>query len=90
MTEFNLDAASVRPPTHHPFREAYTPYFDSSDVSRTAYYDISNIEGFSVGQQIQAEGGETVTCASVLCDCTQAYAPGSTLHTFSMDYYRLN
>lgn len=45
-----------------------------------AYYDISNIEGFSVGQKIEASGGQTVSCTSAGCDCTQAYGVGSESH----------
>ncbi|KAF7329493.1 COP8 protein [Mycena kentingensis (nom. inval.)] len=39
-------------------------------------YDISNIQGFSVAQQIIPESGETVTCQDVNCPCNESYRPG--------------
>ncbi|EJU05205.1 hypothetical protein DACRYDRAFT_19781 [Dacryopinax primogenitus] len=48
------------------------------DAGGLAYYDISNIEAFSIAQQIAPAGGgcQTVTCTSANCPCSQAYPPG--------------
>jgi len=46
------------------------------------YYDISNIEGYTIAQQIQPHntspygGCQTVKCTSSTCPCDQAYPPG--------------
>ncbi|KIM79148.1 hypothetical protein PILCRDRAFT_823727 [Piloderma croceum F 1598] len=46
------------------------------------YYDISNIEGYSIAQEIQPHntspygGCQTVECTSATCPCSQAYPPG--------------
>ncbi|KAG8776704.1 hypothetical protein FRC12_000770 [Ceratobasidium sp. 428] len=46
------------------------------------YYDISNIQAFTVAQKIQAGSGcNTVTCNSANCPCDQAYAIGNTAGT---------
>ncbi|KAF8142811.1 hypothetical protein K438DRAFT_1994524 [Mycena galopus ATCC 62051] len=45
-------------------------------------YDISNIQGFSVAQQIiPGVSGATVTCISANCPCNEAYRPGDTSGT---------
>ncbi|KAJ7859773.1 hypothetical protein B0H14DRAFT_3446408 [Mycena olivaceomarginata] len=44
-------------------------------------YDISNIQGFSVPQQIIPDSGAVVTCTSASCPCDQAYRPGDTSGT---------
>jgi len=52
---------------------------DSGDLD---YYDISNIEGFSIAQEIQPHntspygGCQTVECTEVTCSCGEAYPPG--------------
>lgn len=44
------------------------------------YYDISNIQGFSVEMNITPSNSacESKSCTSVDCSCTEAYAPGNT------------
>ncbi|KAJ7213450.1 hypothetical protein GGX14DRAFT_445160 [Mycena pura] len=50
--------------------------FDSSNIGGQTDYDISNIQGFSVAQQIIPPSGcSEVTCTSVDCPCNQAYRP---------------
>ncbi|KAJ7291826.1 hypothetical protein C8J57DRAFT_1274028 [Mycena rebaudengoi] len=50
--------------------------FDSPNINGQHEYDISNIQGFSVAQQIIPDGGcSTVTCTKVNCPCNQAYRP---------------
>ncbi|KAJ7291816.1 hypothetical protein C8J57DRAFT_1588534 [Mycena rebaudengoi] len=50
--------------------------FDSPNINGQNDYDISNIQGFSVAQQIIPDGGcSTVTCTNVNCPCNQAYRP---------------
>ncbi|KAJ7872554.1 hypothetical protein B0H13DRAFT_2349428 [Mycena leptocephala] len=44
-------------------------------------YNISNIQGFSVAQQIIPNSGAVVTCTSATCPCDQAYRPGDTSGT---------
>ncbi|KAF8321166.1 Osmotin, thaumatin-like protein [Clavulina sp. PMI_390] len=51
------------------------------DASGLSYYDISNIEGFSVGQKIVAAGGDTQECKAASCPCTSAYGVGNTAGT---------
>ncbi|KAH7335040.1 hypothetical protein B0J17DRAFT_97672 [Rhizoctonia solani] len=42
------------------------------------YYDISNIQAFTVAQRINAGGNcQTVTCNSANCPCDQAYGIGN-------------
>ncbi|KAJ6467858.1 hypothetical protein C8R45DRAFT_1219025 [Mycena sanguinolenta] len=56
--------------------------FDSSNIGGRTDYDISNIQGYSVPQQIQPpSGGEVVTCTNEDCACDQAYRPGDTSGT---------
>ncbi|KAJ6452460.1 hypothetical protein C8R45DRAFT_1040704 [Mycena sanguinolenta] len=56
--------------------------FDSSNIGGNTDYDISNIQGFSVGQQIiPGVSGATVTCTSADCPCNEAYRPGDTSGT---------
>ncbi|KAF8171021.1 hypothetical protein K438DRAFT_1940816, partial [Mycena galopus ATCC 62051] len=55
--------------------------FDSANLGGQTDYDISNIQGFSVAQEIIPESGETVICTSVDCPCNQAYRPGDTSGT---------
>ncbi|KZT51677.1 Osmotin, thaumatin-like protein [Calocera cornea HHB12733] len=49
------------------------------DAGGLAYYDISNIEGYTVPQEIIPSSGEcaTVTCTSATCPCDQAYPVGN-------------
>ncbi|KAF9075029.1 thaumatin [Rhodocollybia butyracea] len=44
------------------------------------FYDISNIQGFSVEMNIIPSNGgcESKSCPNVGCSCTEAYAPGNT------------
>ncbi|KAG9091509.1 hypothetical protein FS749_016486, partial [Ceratobasidium sp. UAMH 11750] len=44
------------------------------------YYDISNIQAYSVAQSISSSCG-SVTCTSAGCPCNQAYRPGDTSGT---------
>ncbi|QRV79694.1 pathogenesis-related protein PR5K (thaumatin family) [Ceratobasidium sp. AG-Ba] len=44
------------------------------------YYDISNIQAYSVPQSISSSCG-SVTCTSAGCPCNQAYRPGDTSGT---------
>ncbi|KAG9103370.1 hypothetical protein FRC06_011249 [Ceratobasidium sp. 370] len=44
------------------------------------WYDISNIQAYSVPQQISTSCG-SVTCTSATCPCNQAYRPGDTSGT---------
>lgn len=44
------------------------------------WYDISNIQGYTVPQQISTSCG-SVTCTSATCPCNQAYRPGDTSGT---------
>ncbi|KZO97718.1 hypothetical protein CALVIDRAFT_562619 [Calocera viscosa TUFC12733] len=48
------------------------------DSGGLAYYDISNIEAYSIAQQIAPADGscQTVTCTSANCPCSQAYPVG--------------
>ncbi|KAJ7200173.1 hypothetical protein GGX14DRAFT_660716 [Mycena pura] len=56
--------------------------FDSANIGGQTDYDISNIQGFSVPQQIIPDSGcSVVTCTSVNCPCNQAYRPGDTSGT---------
>ncbi|KAJ7731546.1 hypothetical protein B0H16DRAFT_1469111 [Mycena metata] len=56
--------------------------FDSANIGGQTDYDISNIQGFSVPQQIIPDGGAgVVTCTSANCPCNQAYRPGDTSGT---------
>ncbi|KAF8178869.1 hypothetical protein K438DRAFT_1977726 [Mycena galopus ATCC 62051] len=55
--------------------------FDSANLGGQTDYDISNIQGFSVAQEIIPQSGETVICTSVDCACDQAYRPGDTSGT---------
>ncbi|KAJ7301312.1 hypothetical protein DFH08DRAFT_1090251 [Mycena albidolilacea] len=51
--------------------------FDSANIGGQTDYDISNIQGYSVPQQIIPDSGcSVVTCTSVNCPCNQAYRPG--------------
>ncbi|KAJ6537215.1 hypothetical protein DFH09DRAFT_1091051 [Mycena vulgaris] len=51
--------------------------FDSANIGGQHDYDISNIQGFSVPQQIIPDSGcSVVTCTSEGCPCNQAYRPG--------------
>ncbi|KAJ6549084.1 hypothetical protein DFH09DRAFT_1366931 [Mycena vulgaris] len=51
--------------------------FDSAKIGGQNDYDISNIQGFSVPQQIIPDGGcSVVTCTNEGCPCDQAYRPG--------------
>ncbi|KAJ7762946.1 hypothetical protein B0H16DRAFT_1528226 [Mycena metata] len=51
--------------------------FDAASIGGQVDYDISNIQGFSVPQQIVPDSGcAAVSCNSVDCDCGQAYRPG--------------
>ncbi|KAJ6493422.1 hypothetical protein C8R45DRAFT_989735 [Mycena sanguinolenta] len=50
--------------------------FDSANIGGNTDYDISNIQGFSVAQQIIPDSGTTLTCTSEDCACDQAYRPG--------------
>ncbi|KAJ7478207.1 hypothetical protein FB451DRAFT_1241626 [Mycena latifolia] len=52
-------------------------HFDAPDIGGLTDYDISNIQGFSVAQQIRPDTGcSIVTCTGVNCACNQAYRPG--------------
>ncbi|KAJ7454575.1 hypothetical protein B0H11DRAFT_2043877 [Mycena galericulata] len=56
--------------------------FNSPKINGQDDYDISNIQGFSVAQQIIPDSGcSTVTCTSENCPCDQAYRPGDTSGT---------
>ncbi|KAJ7498221.1 hypothetical protein B0H11DRAFT_2226358 [Mycena galericulata] len=56
--------------------------FDSANLGGQDDYDISNIQGFSVAQQILPNSGcSVVTCTSEDCPCDQAYRPGDTSGT---------
>lgn len=57
--------------------------FDSPNIGGNHDYDISNIQGYSVPQQIipDAGGCDWLTCTSVNCPCDQAYRPGDTSGT---------
>ncbi|KAJ7081136.1 hypothetical protein B0H15DRAFT_953151 [Mycena belliarum] len=56
--------------------------FDSPNIGGQTDYDISNIQGYSVPQQIIPDGGcSVVTCTSQGCPCDQAYRPGDTSGT---------
>ncbi|KAG8770386.1 hypothetical protein FRC12_004294, partial [Ceratobasidium sp. 428] len=44
------------------------------------YYDISNIQAYSVAQAVSSSCG-SVTCTSAGCPCNQAYRPGDTSGT---------
>ncbi|KAJ7105169.1 hypothetical protein C8R44DRAFT_886672 [Mycena epipterygia] len=56
--------------------------FDSANIGGQTDYDISNIQGFSVAQQIIPDSGcSVVTCTSVDCPCNEAYRPGDTSGT---------
>ncbi|KAF8142816.1 hypothetical protein K438DRAFT_1994530 [Mycena galopus ATCC 62051] len=56
--------------------------FDSANIGGKTDYDISNIQGFSVAQQIiPGVSGATVTCTSANCPCNEAYRPGDTSGT---------
>ncbi|KAJ7866236.1 hypothetical protein B0H14DRAFT_3133222 [Mycena olivaceomarginata] len=55
--------------------------FDSANIGGQTDYDISNIQGFSVAQQIIPDSGAVVTCTSAGCPCDQAYRPGDTSGT---------
>ncbi|CAE6455839.1 unnamed protein product [Rhizoctonia solani] len=46
------------------------------------YYDISNIQAYTVHQRIEASGCQTVTCTSPSCPCYQAYGIGNTAGTW--------
>jgi len=50
---------------------------DTGNFYTPQAYDISNIQGFTIGQQIVASGCQTVTCPSGSCPCNQAYPPGN-------------
>jgi len=81
MTEFNLDADICTP--FQCLIVFITTLLINVISLRTSenlvsWYDISNIEGFKVGQEIEADGGETVNCPNAGCSCTQAYGQGST------------
>lgn len=76
LTEFNLDAGGLCTYSSYTRLSVRAAYIDPL-VEYPAYYDISNIEGFSVGQSIAVTGGQTVTCTSASCSCTQAYGIGS-------------
>ncbi|KAJ7478204.1 hypothetical protein FB451DRAFT_1241615 [Mycena latifolia] len=56
--------------------------FDSANIGGQNDYDISNIQGFSVAQQIIPDSGcSVVTCTSANCPCNEAYRPGDTSGT---------
>ncbi|KAK7038533.1 COP8 protein [Favolaschia claudopus] len=55
--------------------------FDAPSIGGKTDYDISNIQGYSVAQQIIPDSGDTVTCTSAGCPCNQAYRPGDTSGT---------
>ncbi|KAJ7478200.1 hypothetical protein FB451DRAFT_1365824 [Mycena latifolia] len=56
--------------------------FDSANIGGQNDYDISNIQGYSVPQQIIPDSGcSVVTCTSETCPCNQAYRPGDTSGT---------
>ncbi|KAF7340552.1 COP8 protein [Mycena sanguinolenta] len=56
--------------------------FDSANIGGNTDYDISNIQGFSVAQQIiPGVSGDTLTCTSANCPCNEAYRPGDTSGT---------
>ncbi|KAJ7586775.1 hypothetical protein C8J56DRAFT_1026921 [Mycena floridula] len=56
--------------------------FDSANIGGRTDYDISNIQGFSVAQQIiPTSGGDVLTCTSAGCPCNEAYRPGDTSGT---------
>ncbi|KAF9514430.1 hypothetical protein BS47DRAFT_1485032 [Hydnum rufescens UP504] len=77
ITEFNLDTGNCtlsKDVSLPLYRRAHAAY---SLVYTPQAYDISNINGFSVGQQIDVPGCDTVTCASSSCPCNQAYPPGN-------------
>ncbi|KAJ7855477.1 hypothetical protein B0H14DRAFT_3449006 [Mycena olivaceomarginata] len=47
---------------------------DSANIGGKTFYDISNIQGFSIGQQIiPGVSGDIVTCPVNDCLCTEAY-----------------
>ncbi|KAJ6490111.1 hypothetical protein C8R45DRAFT_1097066 [Mycena sanguinolenta] len=51
--------------------------FDAASIGGQTDYDISNIQGYSVAQEIiPGVSGATVTCTSEDCPCNEAYRPG--------------
>ncbi|KAH7335054.1 hypothetical protein B0J17DRAFT_672508 [Rhizoctonia solani] len=52
------------------------------DASGLNYYDISNIQAYTVAQRISSSCG-SVTCTSASCSCEQAYGIGNTAGTCS-------
>jgi hypothetical protein len=57
--------------------------FKMNGANGLNYYDISNIQGYSIAQKIEATTGScaSVTCKSQNCACNQAYRPGDTSGT---------
>ncbi|KAJ7859782.1 hypothetical protein B0H14DRAFT_2576948 [Mycena olivaceomarginata] len=55
--------------------------FDAPDIGGATDYDISNIQGYSVPQQIIPDSGTVLTCTSATCPCNEAYRPGDTSGT---------
>ncbi|KAF7372874.1 COP8 protein [Mycena sanguinolenta] len=56
--------------------------FDSANIGGQTDYDISNIQGYSVAQEIiPGVSGDTVICTSEDCPCNEAYRPGDTSGT---------
>ncbi|KAJ7166540.1 hypothetical protein C8R43DRAFT_986304 [Mycena crocata] len=57
--------------------------FNAASIGGKHDYDISNIQGFSVAQQIipDPSGCETLTCTNVNCPCNEAYRPNDTSGT---------
>ncbi|QRV88015.1 COP8 protein [Ceratobasidium sp. AG-Ba] len=54
--------------------------FNMNANSNLNYYDISNIQAYSVAQSVSSSCG-SVTCTSAYCPCNQAYRPGDTSGT---------
>ncbi|KAJ7805026.1 hypothetical protein B0H14DRAFT_3485668 [Mycena olivaceomarginata] len=55
--------------------------FDAPDIGGATDYDISNIQGYSVPQQIIPDSGTVLMCTSATCPCNEAYRPGDTSGT---------
>ncbi|KAJ7848059.1 hypothetical protein B0H14DRAFT_3453422 [Mycena olivaceomarginata] len=55
--------------------------FDSAKLNGKHDNDISNIQGFSIPQQIIPDSGTVLTCTSAGCPCNEAYRPGDTSGT---------
>ncbi|KZO97731.1 Osmotin, thaumatin-like protein [Calocera viscosa TUFC12733] len=80
MVEFNVRPLQL-PRLSQPYGAVVLIWWlcGQMDAGGLAYYDISNIEGYTVPQEIIPSTGEcaTVTCTSATCPCDQAYPVGN-------------